>query len=104
VAFSRDYLPLWRISNSSQVVPADPWEWIDFTDQQFWWDDADTPWGRSAKAQSIERKMLDLHVTGVPPLMNAVQVLICGRTTSIKGAVRQMMPLGLSPHRYLSLD
>jgi hypothetical protein len=103
VLFSRDYCPLWRISATGDVSRADPWHWIYFVEQTFWWDDADTPWGRPATARRIEEQMRGCGVTGTPRLMDAVDILITGKAETIYGAVRYMMPPGEVPHHQLQM-
>jgi hypothetical protein len=98
VFFSRDYMPLWRVSTAAHVTAADPWEWIDFAEQEHWWEDATTPWGDPRRARQVETRMSNLGLTGRPRLLGVVDVLINERAENIRAAVRSMVPAGQPVH------
>ena len=101
VLFSRDYYPLWRISPDGQIVPEDPWRWVTFVDQAWFWDNARPPWLNRETEREIERRMEDMGVTGTPKLMDAVDIMVQNEIESIPGAVRLMIPPGTEPHAHL---
>lgn len=92
VLFSRDYYPLWRISADGGVSPEDPWLWISFVNQEWFWDDAHTPWRSKEKEKEIEKRMVDLNISGTPKLLGVIELLIEGRASDIPKAVKLMSP------------
>lgn len=101
VLFSRDYCPLWRISPDGRVTPEDPWRWITFIDQEWFWDDVRTPWRNRNKAREIERRMQDMGMPGRPKLMSVLDWLVRGEVDDILDGVRLMVPPGVEPHTHL---
>ena len=100
VLFSRNYFPLWRVSPHGDVVADDPWRWVPFVEQGWFWDDGDMPWRSQKKAREVEQKIEDLGVVGYPKLMDAVDILVQNSDADIRDAVRLMVPPGeeLPPH------
>ncbi len=94
VLFSRDYFPLWRVSPHGDVVADDPWRWVPFVEQGWFWDDGDMPWRSQKKARVVDQKMEDLGVVGYPKLMDAVDILVQNSDADIRDAVRLMVPPG----------
>lgn len=100
VLFSRDYFPLWRIPPNGPAVPDDPWRWVEFVDEQWFWDNGHTPWRNSKLALEVEERMRNMGIDGFPKLMDAVQILIRNPALGIRDAVRLMVPPGeeMPPH------
>ena len=44
VLFSRDYCPLWRISPIGEVSSEEPWRWIEFVQEEWFWNEMEAPW------------------------------------------------------------
>ena len=101
VLFSRDYFPLWRVSPDGEVVADDPWRWVSFVKQEWFWDNGHTPWRSRKKAREVEQRMEDMGVAGTPKLMDAVPILIQYPDTRIRDAVRLMVPPGGKPSPHL---
>lgn len=98
VLFSRDYCPMWRISPTGQVSAKEPWHWINFVQEKWWWDDARTPWRNYGVQEQIEHRMAELGVNGVPKLVSVVDMLVRGEAENIRAAVRLMAPQGEPIH------
>lgn len=95
VLFSRDYCPLWRISLDGRFAPEDPWRWIKFVGEQWFWEDASTPWRNRARECEIEQQMREMGWNGgTPRLMSVVDILVSEQADSIRDAVRLMAPPG----------
>ena len=101
VLFSRDYFPLWRVSPDGEVVADDPWRWVLFVKEEWFWDNGHTPWRSRKKAREVEQRMEDMGVAGMPKLMDAVPILIQYPDTCICDAVRLMVPPGERPPPHL---
>ena len=94
VLFSRDYFPLWRVSPDGEVVADDPWRWVSVVEEEWFWDDAHTPWRNPAVAHAVAEQIENMGVVGTPKLMDAVEILIRNAGTRIPDAVRMMVPPG----------
>ncbi len=103
VPFSRDYCPLCRVAPDGRVSPEDPWRWIEFVNQDFFWDDSLTPWRSRQKLREIEQRMAQMGVTGTPKLMDVVDILVRDEAEDIHGAVRALAPPGIEPLHHLQL-
>lgn len=97
VLFSRDYFPLWRISSDGEVSPDDPWRWVDFVEEEFFWDDRNPPWRSPKTAREVEERMKRMGVVGHPKLMDAVEILIANPEIDIRDAVRMLAQPGDEP-------
>ena len=54
VLFSRDYLPLWQVRKDGLIERVEPWLWIKWTEQKWFWDDGNTPWDSQRQSQKVE--------------------------------------------------
>lgn len=78
VLHSRDYLPLWRISDGKRPTPVNPADWIEHQDgtDQWFWEDASSPWD-SAKRHAEEIARLESYgVTGLPFLADTLADMV----------------------------
>lgn len=78
VLHSRDYLPLWRISSSKRPTRLNPADWIEHDDNsdQWFWEDASSPWD-SAKRHAEEIARLESYgVTGLPFLADTLADMV----------------------------
>jgi hypothetical protein len=78
VLHSRDYLPLWRISEGKRPERVNPADWIDHEDEldQWFWEDATCPWD-NPKRQAQEIGRLESYgVTGLPYLADTLADIV----------------------------
>lgn len=77
VVFSRDYFPMWRISRDGNVERALPWIWVSsIQKQQYFWEDANTPWDEPSVKAQMERFLDEKKLSGLPILADALSLLV----------------------------
>jgi hypothetical protein len=76
VLFSRDYFPLWRISNGKKPERLNPWLRIRFTHEEWFWDDTTTPWSSSRRFQDMRQSMEAMGIYSLPILTDALPILV----------------------------
>jgi hypothetical protein len=75
VLFSRDYMPLWRLSPGSRPQRLEPWLWIEKTQETHFWDDRQSPWSDSKRSEIELRRLGDFGVFGLPRLVEALPLV-----------------------------
>lgn len=79
VLFSRDYCPLWRIRGKT-VERAAPDEWIDYSEQKWFWNDSThRPWGRDDRIEEEAQRLRSYGVDSAPLLKWALLPLLFDR-------------------------
>lgn len=66
VLFSRGYRPLWRIRPNGSVEAADPGERVHFTDQRWFFDDANPPWRCACTLKGLLKLLADCGMPSAP--------------------------------------
>ncbi len=99
VLFSRDYFPLWQVFADGRVVPMEPWRWVEFVKEEWFWDYVSAPWRDREKEREIERRMEEMGVSGTPRLVRALDLVVQGKAKGLRDAVKLMVPPGAQrPH------
>jgi len=89
VLFSRDYMPLWRLRKNERPARVSPIEWIKYTDQRWFWTDADAPWDDVQRTRAHIRRLEDFGVRGAPRLVEILPALVFSeRTSSLRSTVQ----------------
>jgi hypothetical protein len=76
VLFSRDYKPLWRLSEGRRPERLEPWLWIDKTDEQHFWDDVNPPWYTKKRQAEEDERLRELGITALPKLTDILPEVI----------------------------
>jgi hypothetical protein len=76
VLFSRDYMPLWRLSVGEKPARINPWDRIYFEKEEWFWDDTKTPWSSKARYENELKRLQDFGVAGLPRLVETLPYLI----------------------------
>jgi hypothetical protein len=76
VLFSRDYKPLWRLRNGKAPERIEPWVWIKFQEQTWFWDDSNPPWKDEATKLKMEKLLTHLGAVTLPILADGLPLLI----------------------------
>jgi hypothetical protein len=83
---------------SRDVQPDDPWRWVHFEKQEWFWKDGNPPW----RSRDTERAMVALlkrfKVHNVAPrLADALKPLLFGQTERIREAVKILSQRAVAP-------
>ncbi|MDB5578124.1 MAG: hypothetical protein JWR80_3300 [Bradyrhizobium sp.] len=81
VLFSRDYAPMWRLRDGHPPRPASPFEWIKFTREEWFWEDATAPWRDRRRIAEEEARLVSLDVPGLSPLADLLPQIIASTGT-----------------------
>ena len=76
VLFSRDYKPLWRLTEGRKPTRVPPWVWITYTDQKWFWGDSNPPWYSSRRRKQEEHRLLRYGVVELPKLVEVLPSLV----------------------------
>jgi hypothetical protein len=77
VLFSRDYKPMWRIREGTDVERLNPSLWIRFREQVHYWDDdAATPWRRVEVRRKTEALLASFGVWYLPIWADILPIVI----------------------------
>jgi hypothetical protein len=76
VLFSRDYKPLWRIRKGKRPERVEPWIWIKFVDQHWFWKDTNAPWRSSETKVQMENLLNSHQIAMLPVLADALPLLV----------------------------
>jgi hypothetical protein len=76
VLFSRDYMPLWRLKVGEKPGRINPWDWIRFEQQEWFWDDTATPWSSKRRYEDELKRLRHFRVIGLPRLVETLPYLI----------------------------
>ena len=76
VLFSRDYKPLWRLMDGKRPERLRPWLWIEWIDQQHFWDGMNTPWWSVRRLEEEEDRLRDFGIRCLPMLVETLPDLI----------------------------
>jgi len=91
VLFSRDYKPLWRICQSKEVVRINPWDWINWDQQVWFWDYKNSPFDDEQRHQEEVQRLKEFGVVSLPLLVEALPILILDeKVNKVDGAVNAM--------------
>jgi hypothetical protein len=91
VLFSRDYKPLWRLANGRKPERLQPWFWIDKVEEEWFWDDSNTPWHSTGRLQEEERRLHGFGIQALPKLAEILPDLVFNESTkNIDSAVDLM--------------
>jgi hypothetical protein len=86
VLFSRDYMPLWRLKDDERPERLSPVEWINYTEQRWFWTDANAPWDNVQRMREHVRRLEDFGVKGVPKLVEVLPTLVFGNQNGSFGS------------------
>ncbi|WP_096700194.1 hypothetical protein [Magnetospirillum sp. 15-1] len=87
VLFSRDYLPLWRITDG-KVERLKPTSDVSAFRERHWFREGDGPWSYGPAREAAERMLADYGVTALPRLADVLPILIQDEYIDVKGAAR----------------
>ncbi len=91
VLFSRDYKPLWRLTDGKRPKRLRPWHWIEWIDQQHFWDDRNTPWWSVHRLEEEENRLRGFGIRCLPKLVDTLPDLIFDNDLRTVGdAVKRM--------------
>lgn len=91
VIFSRDYKPLWRLNADAKPIRVDPWDWIQFDREEWFWSDTSAPWSSKARYEAELERLEGFGVDGLPKLVETLPYLVLhDDLTSIGGAVERL--------------
>ncbi|MCY4259433.1 MAG: hypothetical protein OXC91_04125 [Rhodobacteraceae bacterium] len=76
VLFSRDYKPLWRLTDGKKAERLQPWLWIKSIDRQYFWDDRNRPWGSVRRLEEEENWLHGFGIHCLPKLVDTLPDLI----------------------------
>lgn len=94
VLFSRDYKPLWRIVSGARAERLNPWDWITWKDQQWFWEDSNTPWASEHTKLNLENLLRDNNIQTLPILADALPLIVHNK--AIDNFSRSVEPLRLA--------
>lgn len=80
VLFSRDYKPLWRLVDGRKPERLQPWLWINYVEQKWFWDDTNTPWYSPRRLQEEERRLHEFGIVALPKLADILPDIVFNRT------------------------
>jgi hypothetical protein len=66
VLFNRDYRAVWQRRPSQAAEPADVEEWVNFEDEEWFFDDGNSPWQSRRTAERCEEILRDFGATPAP--------------------------------------
>jgi len=91
VLFSRDYKPLWRLTDGRNPERLQPWLWIDKVEHEWFWDDTNTPWRSPRRLQEEERRLHEFGVVALPKLADILPDIVFNKMTKdVRSAVDLM--------------
>ena len=76
ILLSRDYCPLWRIRDSSSPERMNPWEWIKFKSQSWFWEDGNTPWNNKNTYSTCIKVLEDNGIRSMPLLAEVLPLVV----------------------------
>ena len=76
VLFSRDYNPLWRLTEGRKPERLQPWIWIDMIDEQWYWDDSNPPWYSVQRQNEEEQRLRHFGIHALPKLADTLPDLV----------------------------
>lgn len=107
VFFSRDYCPMWRVSPAGAVSEVEPWEDIDFDDQQWFWNKPgrlSSAWSDRDRLAEIQNELSRLGISGVPRLASVLSTMIENEIDGVRDAVALIVPPGAKYHPTLPVS
>lgn len=107
VFFSRDYCPMWRVSPAGSVSDVEPWEDIDFDDQQWFWNKPgrySSPWSDRDHLAEIQSELSRAGISGLPRLAGILSTMIDNQVDDVRDAVALIVPPGAKYHPTLPVD
>ncbi|MFT3940296.1 hypothetical protein [Rhodopseudomonas sp.] len=92
VLFSRDYAPMWRLRDGALPQLVDPTAWIEHTQEEWFWDDADAPWDDPRRTAKEEAPLTSYGIVGLPLLVDVLplQVTSVGNVPSVGRLIGQL--------------
>ena len=91
VLFSRDYIPLWRLTAGRKPERLRPWLRINCVEEQWFWDDTNTPWQSDRRLGEEERRLIEFGISALPMLADALSPLVLDENVpSVRQAVDWM--------------
>lgn len=76
VLFSRDYKPMWRLREGSAPERVEPWLWIKFIKQNWFWNDGNPPWDVQETYNREMERLNNESIRGTPHLVEALPVVV----------------------------
>lgn len=76
VLFSRDYKPLWRLTDGKRPERLRPWLSIERIESQHFWDDRNTPWWSVRRLKEEENRLSGFGIRCLPKLVDTLPDLI----------------------------
>ena len=94
VVFSRDYFPLWRVTEAGNER-LDPWLWIKEIRQQRWFAaNTEGDWQRRAARSAAVSYLAEKRIVTLPKLVDAMPRLFDAGVESLQDAVRALFAAG----------
>lgn len=87
VLFSRDYLPLWRITDG-KVERLKPTSDVLAFRERHWFREGDGPWSYGPAREAAERMLVDYGITVLPRLADVLPILIQDEHIDVKAAAK----------------
>lgn len=87
VLFSRDYLPLWRITDG-KVERLKPTADVSAFRERLQFREGDGPWSYGPAREAAERMLAEYGITALPRLADVLPILIQDEHIDVKGAAR----------------
>lgn len=82
VLFSRDYKPLWRLSDGRKPERLAPWLWIDKIEEKWFWDETNPPWYSSNRIEEEECRLRDFGIIALPKLADTLPDIVFKKEVS----------------------
>lgn len=76
VLFSRDYFPLWRLSNGKRPQRMYPWERINYESQEHFWGPSTAPWESEEFFQREISRLNEFGIRSIPRTVEALPLII----------------------------
>lgn len=85
VLFSRDYLPLWRITDGKveRLKPT-----TEMSGERHWFREGGGPWSYGSAREAAERMLMEHGITALPRLADVLPILIHDEHIDVKGAAK----------------
>lgn len=87
VLFSRDYLPLWRITDG-KVERLKPTSDVLAFRERHWFREGDGPWSYGPPREAAERMLAEYGITALPRLADVLPIMILDEHIDVKGAAK----------------
>jgi len=76
VLFSRDYAPMWRLRGGHPPQMTSPFEWIRHQREEWFWEDATSPWRDQRRIAEEEARLASYGVPGLCALADLLPLMV----------------------------